>query len=212
MIQFQKGQSMLIPGSIKLSSSLSRLDRFRPPPLGRNLAALLILVPFAIGQTQAANPAAGGCGPAAVHFVVKIDKHSHPIGHAQEGKVLVYFIQDDTQFDSRPRPTTRIGIDGAWVGATKANSYFYVSVNPGEHDLCSSWQSAPVFNTGHTAAAARFTAVGGQTYYFLVRDSYERKRQLPAEIELKLVDDAEGQLLASQFSLSTSHPNGSRGR
>src|SRR4051812_38470391 len=111
MIQLPKEQIMLISASVKPSSYMSRLDRFRPSHLGRNLAALLIFVPFAIGQTHAANPAAGGCGPAAVHFLVKIDKHSHPIGQAQEGKVLVYFIQDDTQFDSRPRPTTRIGID-----------------------------------------------------------------------------------------------------
>jgi hypothetical protein len=96
------------------------------------------------------------------------------------------------------------------VGATKANSYFYVFVDPGEHDVCSSWQSIPVLNTGlvtgHTATAARFSAAEGQTYYFLVRNSYETKLQKPAEIELKPVDVAQGQLLASEFSLSTSHP------
>jgi len=57
---------MLISASITPSSYLSRLDRFRPPQLGSNLAALLIFVPFAIGQTHAANSAAGVCGPAAV--------------------------------------------------------------------------------------------------------------------------------------------------
>jgi len=66
MMQFPKGQTMLISASITPSSYLSRLDRFRPPQLGSNLAALLIFVPFAIGQTHAANSAAGGCGPAAV--------------------------------------------------------------------------------------------------------------------------------------------------
>lgn len=197
---------MVTAASIKPSSYLLPVRL-----VGFCVTALLMFAPFAIAQTHPPNPvAAGGCGPAAVHFEVKIDKHNHPTSRPENGKALVYFIQDDTQFESRPRLTTRIGIDGTWVGATKANSYFYVSVDPGEHDLCSSWQSIPVLNTGlitgHTAAAARFTAAEGQTYYFLVRNSYETKLQKPAEIELKPVDVAEGQLLASKFSLSASHP------
>jgi hypothetical protein len=99
-----------------------------------------------------------------------------------------------------------VGIDGKWVGATQANSYFYVSVDPGEHHLCSSWQSFVGFGTGHTAAAASFTASEGQTYYFVARNSWQRELQKPAEIELQPVDEAEGQLLTSQFSFSISHP------
>jgi len=148
---------------------------------------------------------AGGCGPAAVHFEVKTEKHHLPV-QPENGKALVYFLQDDTQFQSRPRPTTRIGIDGTWVGATKSNSYFYVSVDPGEHDLCSSWQSFVGFNTGHTAAAVDFKAEAGRTYYFLVRNAWVRELQKPAGIELEPVNDAEGQLLTSKFSFSTSHP------
>jgi hypothetical protein len=175
--------------------------------LGKSLAALLIVAPFAIGQTQAAQPvAAGGCGPAAVHFQIKTEKHAHPAVQPENGKALVYFIQDDTEFQSRPRPSTRFGLDGAWVGATNANSYFYVSVDPGEHRLCSSWQSFVGVTTGHTAAALSFKAEPGQTYYFLVRNSWISELQKPAELELKPVNDAEGELLASKFSLSTSHP------
>ena|SRR5947209_1293005 len=197
---------MVTAASIKPSSYLSPLVGVCLSRLGKNLAALLIVASFASAQTRPADRAAGGCGPGAVHFEIKIDKHNRPTGGLEQGKALVYFIQDDTQFEARPRPTTRIGIDGTWVGATKANSYFYLSVFPGEHDLCSSWQSLPVFNAGQSAAAARFSAVEGQTYYFVVRNYYETTRHKPAEIELKAVDEAEGQLLASEFSFSTSHP------
>src|SRR6185312_9705018 len=107
------------------------------------------------GGSMSDRVPAGGCGPAAVHFEVKTEKHHLPV-RPENGKALVYFLQDDTQFQSRPRPTSRIGIDGTWVGATKSNSYFYVSVDPGEHDLCSSWQSFVGFNTAHTAAAVGF--------------------------------------------------------
>jgi len=157
------------------------------------------------GGSMSDRVPAGGCGPAAVHFEVKTEKHHLPV-RPENGKALVYFLQDDTQFQSRPRPTSRIGIDGTWVGATKSNSYFYVSVDPGEHDLCSSWQSFVGFNTAHTAAAVGFKAEAGRTYYFLVRNSWVRELQKPADIELEPVNDAEGQLLTSKFSFSTSHP------
>lgn len=177
------------------------------PQVGKSLAVLLIIVPFAMAQTEAAKPpSAGGCGPAGVHFTVKTERHKHPVVRPENGKALVYFLQDDAQFQSRPRPTTRIGIDGTWIGATNANSYFYVPVDPGEHHVCASWQSFVGFTTGHTASAVSFRAEAGQTYYFVVRNSWIRELQKPAESELKPVDDAEGELLASKFSLSTSHP------
>ena len=38
--------------------------------------------------------------------------------------------------------TVRIGMDGAWVGADKRDSYFVLDVSPGLHHLCASWQSS----------------------------------------------------------------------
>lgn len=188
-----KATSHLLPASLVASGLLQ---------LGKALAVLLFVVSFAIAQS-AGPVAAGGCGPAVVHFEVKTEKNHSPV-RPENGKALLYFLQDDTQFQSRPRPTTRIGVDGTWVGATKSNSYFYVSVGPGEHDLCSSWQSFVGFNTGHTAAAVRLKAEAGRTYYFLVRNSWVRELQKPADIVLEPVNDAEGQLLVSKFSLSIS--------
>jgi hypothetical protein len=49
------------------------------------------------------------------------------------GKAIVYFLQDDLKYGARPRPTTRFAIDGNWFRATHANSFFYVSVDPGDH-------------------------------------------------------------------------------
>lgn len=202
----EKGEAMVTAASAKPSSCPPSRNSFASffSQLGKNLTVLLFLVPLATAQTVS-PVAAGGCGPAGVHFEVKTEKQ-HPLVRPENGKALVYLIQDDTQFQSRPRPTTRIGIDGTWVGATKSNSYFHVSVDPGEHDLCSNWQSFVGFNKGHTAAAVRFKAEAGQTYYFLVRNSWVSELQKPAEIELKPVNGAEGQLLASKFSLSISHP------
>ena len=48
----------------------------------------------------------------------------HPFAKPESGKALIYFLQDDPNFLSRPRPTTRFGLDGNWIGATQSNSYF----------------------------------------------------------------------------------------
>ena len=167
---------------------------------------VILLPTLAFAQGQPTGPAAGGCGPAAVHFEVQTTKQNPAMPQPPSGRALVYFIQDDTHFMSRPRPTARIGIDGEWVGATRSNSFFHIEVDPGEHHLCASWQSFVAVGAAHTAAAAHLVAEAGHTYYFLVRNSVQRQPPVPAEVEFSPLDSDEGQLLASKFSLSTSHP------
>lgn len=59
---------------------------------------------------------------------------------------------------------------------------------------------------GHKAAAAHFTAEAGNVYYFRVKNTWVRESGTTARISLKPLDSDEGLLLASKFSLSTSHP------
>jgi hypothetical protein len=121
-------------------------------------------------------------------------------------KALIFFLQDDAKFHSVPRPTTRFGIDGAWVGATHANSYFYVSVDPGEHHLCANWQSGVVaFASTRPTAAVHFMAKAGKIYCFVARDRFTTEHP-PAEVVLERVDTDEGKLLMNSFALSSSHP------
>jgi hypothetical protein len=113
---------------------------------------------------------------------------------------LVYFIQDDTDFNIMDKPTTRAGVDGNWVGATHTNSYFNFSVDPGVHHLCAYWQSAGLL--GHKKAAAQFTAQSGGVYYFVVKNVW-----LPNHtggMSLQSVDRDQGQSLASTYSYSIS--------
>jgi hypothetical protein len=59
-----------------------------------------------------------GCGEAKIKFAVETEKEKHS-PQPDGAKALVYFIEDDSNFGSTPKPTTRIGIDGRWVGATE---------------------------------------------------------------------------------------------
>jgi hypothetical protein len=155
----------------------------------------LLLASPAFAQSKLADKAvAPGCGAEDAKFEVKTDKAQHPITQPGAGKALVYFVEDDTEFGSFPKPTTMAGLDGKWVGATHGNSYFSFSVDPGQHHVCASWQTTVIVGQGRKTAAAHFTAEPGGVYFFRVKNTWARDLGV-AGISLKL--------LASEFSLST---------
>jgi len=148
---------------------------------------------------------APGCGDPNAKFEVKTNKEHHPV-QPEAGKALLYFIEDDSNWEMNPRPTTRMGVDGEWMGANHGNSYFFISVDPGVHHLCASWQPAVLPLKVKKAAAAHFTAEAGGVYYFEVKNTWWREHGGTGVISLDPLDSDEGQLLASKFALSTSQP------
>jgi len=168
------------------------------------LSFTISLLTSVFAQTTPAGAGAPGCGESNAKFDVKTEKSQHP-APTDAGRALVYFIENDSQFDSFPSPTTRIGVDGEWVGATHGNSYFYSSVNPGVHHLCASWQKAVLALQGRQTAAAHFTAEAGGVYYFEIKNTWHRDHGA-GDISLRPLDSDEGQLLANKFSFSTFQP------
>src|SRR5579862_4400080 len=168
------------------------------------------LVSIASADPQSSSSDEPGCGPAAIKFQVHTDRNQHAVPNPQPEKALVVFLQDDAQFNSTPKPTARFGVDGTWVGATHANSYFYVFLDPGEHHLCTSWQSRVVLTRpARSTAAAHFTAEAGKTYYFRARDSVTSDFNGAAvsnpEVKLEPLDSDEAKVLLNSFVLSQSH-------
>lgn len=178
-------------------------------PLLTALSLSTVLIAFPALAQNADSAAAGvpGCGDPATKFEVKTTLVHQPV-QPQPGKALVFFIQNDTNFNSFPKPTTRVGIDGKWVGATHRDSFLYFFVDPGVHHLCTSWQRQVITWRGLQNAAAHFTAEAGGAYYFQVKDTFLRGEggQMIIDVTLAPLDSDEGQLLANQFSLATSHP------
>ncbi len=168
--------------------------------------AFLVLAGAVLGYGQdASNGGAGapGCGPAKQKFEVTASKTSPTPPALDSAKATIYVIQDDGDFDSTPKPITRIGVDGQWIGATRTDSYLRASVDPGEHHLCSSWQNFVGFGMGMKTAALHFTAEAGKTYYFRVRDKW-RLEHGHGRVELETVDSDQGQLMATRSSYSVS--------
>jgi len=136
----------------------------------KTVLAIFLLTCATLSRAQTApveQAAAPGCAKDDVKFEVKTDKRQHPFAKPDPGKAIVYFLQDDTEFLSVPRPTTRFSLDGAWIGATHTSSYFYVAVDPGQHHLCAGWQSFVGLTAGQKSAAAQFMLIPAESIFLL---------------------------------------------
>jgi hypothetical protein len=171
---------------------------------------ILLLAVSAVFPATARAQTGPGCGPANIKFVVTMKPLAGTLPGATAGKALVFFLQDDLQFSSRPVPhpsprsTTRFGIDGVWVGATNTDSYFYVSVDPGEHHLCANWQSVHLVGAPLSTAVLHFTAQAGKAYYFRAKET--GSQDIASEILFSRLDSDEAKLIMNSFWLSSSHP------
>jgi Protein of unknown function (DUF2846) len=126
----------------------------------------------------------------------------HRLEQPDPAKALVYVIEDQ-KFTFARKVTARVGLDGAWVGANRGNSYLFFAVEPGQHHLCTDWTSSFLSN-GRLVSLANFTAEAGKVYYFRAR-TCAAKFEL-ASIDLDEVNSDEGRLMVTSRSLSVSHP------
>jgi hypothetical protein len=150
----------------------------------------------AIAQDQAAEArTAAGCGPSRVLFDVKTVDSKHPLGQPEGGKALVYFLVDYVT-----APTMRVGVDGTWVGANDGKSYFFFTADPGEHNICTEWQSATFKKSSERIGEAlHVTFEPGKTYFIRLNFIFQR-------LQLTLADEAEGHFLIGSSLYSTSQP------
>lgn len=141
----------------------------------------------------------GGCGPNEAQFDVSTNKKDHPVAQPESDKAVIYVIED-----IEAGPTMRVGLDGAWVGANKGKSYFFFSVDPGDHQVCTKWQSGVFKKTAERiGSAAPLSAESGKVYYFRIQ-VYERSEH-DRTVKIEPIETAEGQFLVSSSWYSTSH-------
>jgi hypothetical protein len=100
------------------------------------------------------------CGPKKIEFTVELVNGQSPTA-PEPGKALVYFIQKEAGMPF----TTRVGLDGSWVGVIQRDSYIAVSVAPGEHHACAATRN----RNDPRPELLHFTAEAGKVYYFLMR-------------------------------------------
>jgi Protein of unknown function (DUF2846) len=174
----------------------------------KSVLVLMVLTLSAFAQ-QESGAAAAACGPRKASFETKLDESQHALAEPEPGKALVYFVQDVGAVNCLGGCfQTRIGLDGAWVGAVQHNSYFSVSVEPGEHHVCASPPSHFVSATSEKYASVRlalshFTAEAGKVYYFRTRRFGSQNQEL---FDLDAIDADQAKYLIASYPLSVSHP------
>ncbi len=154
---------------------------------------------FAQEPAPAAS-ARGGCGPSEAYFDVKTDRKQHPVARPDAEKAIVYVFEDIER-----GPTMRVGLDGAWIGANKGKSYFFYSVDPGVHQVCTNWQSGTFKETSKRIGSAMTLKTEAGRVYYLRTQVYERSER-DLNVKFEPVEAAEGQFLISASAFSTSHP------
>ena len=178
----------------------------------------LVLVPILLAgcalaqEATTAAPVQTACGPLGVRFDAQASPSqastSHTAGQPDAGKAQVYVVE---YFRKAPgewgNPTIRVGMDGSWQGAVRRDSYLSFAVEPGEHHLCTSWQSH-LQRLSKLASFAGFTAEAGKVYYFRARITYSSYGGGGATMDLNLepVNPDEGQYLVASYEPSSSHP------
>lgn len=157
---------------------------------------------FAQEKTEIPKTTAA-CGPDSVKFDVTHPEASQPPAAPQAGKALVYVIeQENSVCDSDSCPTTtKVGLDGSWIGANKGNSYVSFAVDPGEHHLCVKWQSR--FSVANRIPAlSSFTAETGKTYYFRARFI---STKLQGYLDLDPINDDQAKFFVASYPRSIAH-------
>src|SRR5258708_34742986 len=124
---------------IRIADSAPRTCSFQPEEHAMKSALTLVLALAASAFAQNnASPvqSQGACGP----LDAKFDAQAGPGqsgAQLQPGKAMIYVAEDSPKAPGElGHATLRVGQDGAWVGATRANSYLSFTVDPGEHHLC----------------------------------------------------------------------------
>lgn len=165
------------------------------------LLVLMLLSCVAFAQDDAAvAKAKAACGPDDVSFSVKTSEGSHSSATVEPGKALVFVIGQDLIACSNCGKVVRVGMDGAWAGATDFGAYMSFTVEPGEHHLCTNWQS---FFAGSKkpVGLANLTAEAGKVYYFRMRAFAGNQ----VFIDLDPVNAGVGQYLVASSKMSESH-------
>jgi hypothetical protein len=139
------------------------------------------------------------CGANDVQFQVKSDVQGQHLPNVAAGKAVVYFVETQ-KIDAIGNITAKIALDGAWVGANQGASYFFVTVDLGEHHVCARWQSSLAGR--QQVSLNNLTAESGKTYYFLVRITGDGRTGYSFDLVKMNRDEAQLLIARSPYSIS----------
>ena len=157
--------------------------------------------------TATAQSLTGACGPRDQDFVTSHGPAGDPAAPADLTKATIYVVEVYSLHDKGrfSRPTVRVGLNGTWAGATQGFSFLRLDVPPGEHHLCSQWQSTTRALTDEVSLL-NLTTEAGKTYYLRIQilNDGGGDNSGPGLIDLQPVSTDEGRYLVSLAAQSVS--------
>jgi hypothetical protein len=169
---------------------------------------LLLCLSLVFAAQARATVLPDACGDDKVKFDVATQKNQPAPAPPEAGKAQIVFIENENQMiGTMMYATVRFGLDGAWAGANYNNSYFAVTVDPGVHHLCASWQSSLKMIKKYVDVAS-FTAEPGKVYYFAANVKVTPTGDNTANYDLGIsqLNDDEGQYRVKAWKLANSKP------
>lgn len=154
------------------------------------------------------------CGDDKVKFDVTATKGQPAPSAPGAGLAQIVFIgtvvKENLAFCVGCDVLTRLGLDGAWVGANKGNTYFSYDVTPGVHHVCTNWDSRLAF-LANKIGVASFTAEPGNVYYFQAKILMKMENldtaQMDQRLNLVALNEDEAKYLMKISEQSTSKPH-----
>ena len=170
----------------------------------QKLGGLVLCLALSVSIRAWGKDLPDACGGELVHFDVSTGR-GEALPPPAAGKAQVVFVEsvDEDFCLGCNQITTRAGIDGAWVGANKGQSYFAVDVEPGQHKICADWQR--IFY-GQVDVLS-FTAEPGAVHYFMVRVTNRTRKvggveQKEQRVRFLEMSDSEGRRRMNDSNLS----------
>jgi hypothetical protein len=74
------------------------------------------------------------CGTENVNYHAQTKKDQRPTPEAPADKALIYVMRP-TNFGYNIH--SKLAVDGKWMGTNRGKTYFYFTIDPGEHHFCS---------------------------------------------------------------------------
>lgn len=130
------------------------------------------------------------CGPREkeVKYSVDTDKSKHPTPDQPADKALVYVLRPSMMGN---KVQTKLAVDGDWKGVNRGNNYFFFTLDPGEHYVCSAAEN-------HSVMTLKVEA--GKTYYV---QQHVRMGLMKARTEVDSMTEEEGKAKLTKLNLST---------
>jgi hypothetical protein len=152
------------------------------------------------------------CGKEDTNFKVTTQFNPPPLAPPEAGKAQIVFLETENtggQFIN-PGDEARIGVDGAWTGATKGDSYFVVAMSPGLHHLCVNLAKNDDSEWNGTAVTS-VNVEQGKVYYYRVKILHLRIGGWPTgdtiqSLDLAPVNEDEGKYLINSLALAIAKP------